>query len=193
MQQTLKTYRELNQLTQQELAKQSGISLRTIQRIESGSSKGSAYVIKSLCKTLGIELSQLALSETEANTDEAIQVTQPQLNWINLSTILGLIFPGLNLLIPALLYRGFKDQINNQPLARKMLSFQAFWLIGTLIILFIVPPMVHAVMGMREYGSYPLFVWLYVACVCINLMVIIRTSILMQQSGMPLRAVPSLF
>lgn len=50
---TLKQIREKQNLTQEELSEKSGISVRTIQRIEAGTPpKG--YTLKTLAKALGI-------------------------------------------------------------------------------------------------------------------------------------------
>ena len=44
----LKHYRRLHNLSQEGLAESSGISIRTIQRIEKGESVGSAYTLNAL-------------------------------------------------------------------------------------------------------------------------------------------------
>ena len=75
MKKSLKEHRTNEQLSQQELADKSGISIRTIQRIEKKLSSGSPYIIKSLCKALQIEVDDIELSTfipeiTEANSQK---------------------------------------------------------------------------------------------------------------------------
>ena len=54
----LKSFRELQNLTQEELSEKSGISVRTIQRIETGKDpKG--YTLRVLAKALEIEENEL--------------------------------------------------------------------------------------------------------------------------------------
>jgi transcriptional regulator with XRE-family HTH domain len=50
----LKHFRHINCLSQEKLAKNSGISIRTIQRIEEGKSVGSGYTINALATALNI-------------------------------------------------------------------------------------------------------------------------------------------
>lgn len=62
VQMNIKTLREQKHLTQEELAKQSGLSIRTIQRIESGQEpKGNTA--KVLARALDIDLSSLRKTE----------------------------------------------------------------------------------------------------------------------------------
>ena len=64
MQSKVKTLREAKNLTQTELAEKSGLSLRTIQRIESGQSlKG--FTLKAIAHTLETEPENLLSKEEE--------------------------------------------------------------------------------------------------------------------------------
>ncbi|MGK0449244.1 MAG: transcriptional regulator with XRE-family HTH domain, partial [Polaribacter sp.] len=58
-------HREKLNLTQEDLATKSGISVRTIQRIESGI-KPKGYTLERLCKALNITKEDLLAEENEA-------------------------------------------------------------------------------------------------------------------------------
>lgn len=73
----LKEIREQRNLTQEELSDSTGISVRTIQRIESGN-EPKGQTLKILLNTLGIEKHELL--NNEENPEETIQA------YINLST-----------------------------------------------------------------------------------------------------------
>jgi transcriptional regulator with XRE-family HTH domain len=190
---SLKEHRESKHLTQQELAEQAGISIRTIQRVEKGLSPGSPYVLKTLCNVLGVNITDIEMHGGKPNVSEtqpeeaAIQKTQnentvPQLKWINLSVVSVLLFPLLNLLLPCALYWNYRKSLPAKPDARKIISFQIFWTIGTLAVLLFVPAVVQAFLGMREYSGHPLFFWLYLLCVFINLFVVFDTAVRLNQS-----------
>lgn len=59
---TIKNLRVKRQLTQTELSEQTGITLRTIQRIENGEVKPSLHSLKVLSKALEVDLSSLQVS-----------------------------------------------------------------------------------------------------------------------------------
>ena len=70
MQTKVKNLRESKNLTQTELAEKSGLSLRTIQRIESGNiPKG--FTLKAIAKTLEIEPENLFPKEENISIDRA--------------------------------------------------------------------------------------------------------------------------
>ncbi len=59
---TIKNLRVKRQLTQTELSEQTGITLRTIQRIENGEVKPSLHSLKVLSKAFEVDLSALQVS-----------------------------------------------------------------------------------------------------------------------------------
>ncbi|KOY84325.1 DNA-binding protein [bacterium 336/3] len=121
----LKKIREKLNLTQEELSDKSGISVRTIQRIESGiEPKG--QTLKILAKTLGVKEEEL-LEKTEVE----IEINSTLIKIINLSSLPFIVFPPANIMIP-LLIMFVKKQFN--PLAKQIVSVQILWLISAVII-----------------------------------------------------------
>lgn len=130
----LKQLREQKNLTQEELSEKSGISVRTIQRIESGT-KPKGYTLKALSAALKTEGNELLFIEvvndiTVEKTTE-IPATESTIDYskiklINLSSILFVILPPFNILAPVFLSHVFKQK---NIITRQIISLQIFWTI----------------------------------------------------------------
>ena len=133
----LKQIREQQNLTQEELSEKSGISVRTIQRIESGT-KPKGYTLKSLSKALEIGENELLSNEVETEI-ETISEKQPveilatengldygKIKLINLSSVLFIILPPINILFPLILSHVLKQKNH---LTRQIISLQILWTI----------------------------------------------------------------
>jgi transcriptional regulator with XRE-family HTH domain len=172
----LKEIRELQNLTQEELAESSGISVRTIQRIEAGTiPKG--YTLRTLSKTLGIpenvlqniqsieiEEEQTPVQEKTKQTEEAT-INYSLLKIINLSSLPFVVLPPLNILIP--LFLMFKLKQKNL-LVKQIISMQIIWTIFAPIIF-----MLWIFLKLR--GNYTLAIMVLI--VLSNLFIIIRNAI----------------
>lgn len=130
----LKLIREEQNLTQEELSEKSGISVRTIQRIESGiTPKG--YTLKALSNALKISGKEL-LNEappTQLSEKETISISVKQneidfskIKLINLSSIIFVVLPPLNILAPLILSCALKQK---NDLTKKIVSLQILWTI----------------------------------------------------------------
>ena len=131
----LKVIRESNNLTQEELSEKSGISVRTIQRIETGKNpKG--YTLRILAKVLEVEENKLINTEPIQNIteiveekeklEEAILINYSYLKLINLSSIPFIITPPLNIIIPLVLMFAMKQK---NILSKQLISIQIVWTI----------------------------------------------------------------
>jgi len=120
-------YREKLNLTQEELADKAGVSTRTIQRIEKGTApKG--HTLKVLAKALEVSEDELHTAKPEIDTDI---INHQIVKYINLSSILGVIFPPLNILFPFLLMN-YKKQVN--VLTKQLVSIQIFYTIISFVV-----------------------------------------------------------
>jgi transcriptional regulator with XRE-family HTH domain len=101
--------RELRQkkgLTQEDLAAKTDISIRTIQRIESGEVDPRAYTLQSIAAALEVDFEMLASSETQA--DKALDKESSRwLPLLHLSGLLLLIIP------PIILWIWKRDEVRN--------------------------------------------------------------------------------
>ena len=131
----LKTIREFQNLTQEELSAKSGISVRTIQRIETGKDpKG--YTLRVLAKALDVKENELRTQEVEDETiqntqekeeaEDAIVINYSSLKLINLSSIPFIIIPPLNIIVPLILVMTMKQK---NTLTKQVISVQILWTI----------------------------------------------------------------
>lgn len=129
----LKSLRELQNLTQEELAEKSGVSVRTIQRIETGK-EPRGYSLRILAKALEVAESDLQNQEIERGTTAIIQektketllINYAALKLINLSTIPFIVLPPFNIIIPLILMVTMKQK---NTFTKQLISVQILWTI----------------------------------------------------------------
>lgn len=119
--------REKANLTQEELAEKSGVSVRTIQRIEAGT-EPKGHTRRSVARALGVKECELVEIK---GTDPADQSDFTFLKLINLSSLPFTVLPPANIVLPIILMFA-KRQFN--PLAKQIVSVQIFWTILSVII-----------------------------------------------------------
>lgn len=130
----LKAIREQKNLTQEELSEKSKISVRTIQRIESGT-EPKGHTLRVLAQILEIEESELlhtrvqSINENTGGEETDEEEKGPQINYsyikiINLSSLIFTLLPPLNIFVPLMLMFTLKQ---NNSLARQIISVQMIW------------------------------------------------------------------
>lgn len=164
--------REQLKLTQQELSEKTGVSVRTIQRIEAGTvPKG--YTLKALCNALEI-------NEAELLGNKITEADNSQHQWvkiINLSSLLFTLFPPLNVLIPVFILF-FKKQ--NNVLTRKIISIQILWTVIAAL-LFIVILILTDWLGIQtQFKLLIPIVWILV-----NIIIILRNAVVLSKDKNP--------
>lgn len=112
----LTTLRKQHNLTQEELSEKTKLSVRTIQRIESGQ-QPKGHTLKTLTQFFEVNEHYFEAQQT---------TTKPQVNFtvvklINLSTLLFTFFPPCNIIVP-LLIAYFKKEMNT--LTKQLISLQ---------------------------------------------------------------------
>ena len=153
-------YREKNNLTQTVLAKKSGLSLRTIQRIENGNTpKG--FTLKSLAKALEINPENLLNKKIDL---EKIKI-------INISTLSFFIIPFGNIILPAILTFISKNE-KTKSLGKDILSIQIIWTITTSILL-IISPFIQRWLLI----NIPLLIVVLIILICINIFITFKNAI----------------
>ena len=124
----LKELRNQKGMSQEVLADESGLSLRTIQRIENGATNPTGDSLKRLSNALNINPDDLL--------DWAIKEDKRYLIFLNLSALTFLFFPMLGILIPFILWTSKKGKIKNiNKLGRNLINFEITWT----ILLFFIP------------------------------------------------------
>ncbi len=95
-----RTRRELG-WTQQDLAHESGVSLRTVQRLEKNSQEVSSYTLKQIGAALKIPLGELTFLSSGPDSDERRSVESVKA--LYLSSAFFVLWPLLGLLVPVIL------------------------------------------------------------------------------------------
>tara|TARA_R110002050_G_scaffold109796_3_gene221132 strand:- start:3620 stop:4156 length:537 start_codon:yes stop_codon:yes gene_type:complete len=153
--------REKLNYTQSELSEKSGISVRTIQRIESGANlKG--HTLKAIAFALNINPSEL-----NGTSKEKIQFNYPLIKLINLSS-LSFLIPFANILIPLLIVHRKKEK---NTITKQIISIQILWTIIS-VTLFFTTEILQNVFLLNEQLSLVILV----ICMLINLFIIIRNA-----------------
>lgn len=138
----LKIAREQKNLTQEELAEKSKISVRTIQRIEAGT-EPKGHTLRALAAALETEETLLQDTETisevektsadvetvlsdvkETEVSQTDDINYSRIKMINLSSLFFTIVPPLNIFVPLLLMFILKQK---NSLARQIISVQMIW------------------------------------------------------------------
>ncbi|MEJ7822692.1 MAG: helix-turn-helix domain-containing protein [Chitinophagaceae bacterium] len=132
----LKSIRELQNLTQEELSEKSGISVRTIQRIEAGR-EPKGYTLRVLAETFGVQEKELLnkpfeienkedCNQETIENEEPIPVNYSIIKLVNLSSLPFIVLPLFNILIPLILI--FTMKVKN-PITKQIISLQIMWTI----------------------------------------------------------------
>lgn len=123
----LKELRNQKGLSQEVLADESSLSLRTIQRIENGETNPTGDTLQRLSNALNVNPDELI--------DWSIKEDNKYLTFLNLSALTFLFFPMLGILVPFILWSSKKGKIKNiNKLGKDLINFEITW---TLILFFI--------------------------------------------------------
>lgn len=117
--------------SQEELAEKSGLSLRTIQRIENGETDPRGDSLQRLSAAFDVQPNDLI----EWNTRE----DNSALEVLNLSSLAFLVFPLFGIVVPLIVWTGKKNQIKGfDKLAKEILTFQIIWCVAVFVVFAIV-------------------------------------------------------
>lgn len=162
MKSKVQQFREEKNLTQSELAQKSGLSLRTIQRIEAGNiPKG--FTLKALANTFEIEPEKLLPSKENTNLD--------RIKWINFSSLIGLIIPFGGVIFPFILTYKTKDP-RIKELGKSIVSIHII-LATALAISQIASPFIQKGLSLH----FPLFLYPLLFIYALKLLVVILNGI----------------
>lgn len=177
----LKKIRELKNLTQEELAEKSGLSVRTIQRIEAGvQPKG--YTLKALALSLGVPETDLRIPEIQIKKETEIEETpgipekEKSVNFtlvklINLSSIPLAWFPVANVLPPLLIMLFTKEK---STIVGQIISLQIF--------LAIISPVVFMIAALFKPG-HSVVLTVMILLVLMNMYIILRNAYEIDRKG----------
>uniref|UniRef100_UPI0032173F66 helix-turn-helix domain-containing protein n=1 Tax=uncultured Draconibacterium sp. TaxID=1573823 RepID=UPI0032173F66 len=109
-------------LSQEELAEITGLSLRTVQRIENGESEPRGDSLRRLSVAFDVSPDEIV--------DWTVKEDNGFLLGLNLSALTFIVFPLLGILVPLIVWISKKDKVKNvNELAKDLLNFQITWTI----------------------------------------------------------------
>lgn len=174
----LKKIREKRNLTQEELAEKSGLSVRTIQRIEAGT-EPKGYTLKTLASSLDVSETDLLtpIIPTEESVVENPIFQEPVLEIenepsenltlikiINLSSLLFCWFPIANFLPPLLIMLISKQKT---PLVKQIISLQ--------IILAVIAPIIFMLVVFLKLGKQSVMITI-ITLILADIYIILRNA-----------------
>ncbi|WP_339904738.1 helix-turn-helix domain-containing protein [uncultured Cyclobacterium sp.] len=122
----IKELRNRKGISQEELSEKSGLSLRTIQRIENGETEPRGDSLKRLASTFNVSPDEI--------TDWQIVEDNTIVNLLSLTQFSFLVFPILGVLVPLVIWISKKDKIKNvDKIGKAIINFQITWTIVVFI------------------------------------------------------------
>ena len=116
----LKDIRKRKGLSQEALAENSKLSLRTIQRLENNETEPTAHTLRRISDTLNIDQEELTVREKEEDS--------AYLQTLNISTLTFFLFPLLGIITPTILWAAKKDRFRNlNKVATAIINFEITW------------------------------------------------------------------
>jgi transcriptional regulator with XRE-family HTH domain len=166
----IKKQRERFGYTQSELAKQTGLSLRTIQRLEKNEKPPKGHSLKVLSQVFDMTPSDFQQAFNTEKTPR-FQPEDVSIRLINLSVLGFFIFPFGNIFLTWYMWRRNRTTALVDEIGRRIINFQILWSLLLCILLSISPFIEH-------YLSLPIRpIWLSLfGLIAINLIVVFRTA-----------------
>lgn len=164
----IKQLRKQKGMSQELLADESGLSLRTVQRIENGESNPTGDSLKKLSNALNVNPDELI--------DWSIKEDPKFLTNLNLSALTFLVFPLLGILIPFVLWIPKKGKVKRlNQLGRELINFQITWTLA----LFLIPILLFLVSKMELIAglSFSSFIAYVIVLYIFNLILIMLNTI----------------
>ncbi|RNC87010.1 MAG: helix-turn-helix domain-containing protein [Winogradskyella sp.] len=133
----IKNLRKTSGLTQSELAKQSSLSLRTIQRLESSNNMPKGYTLQALAKVFNIAPEAIQDEFKAAKLSNNDDITK--IRFINLSVLSFIGIPFGNILVPFILWWRNRKSKHVDEIGRRIINFQILFTVVLSILLSLSP------------------------------------------------------
>lgn len=157
-------------LSQESLANNSNISLRTIQRIEKGITPRTS-TLKILCEALELDFNEFVNPDSSDEIDHEIRVIKR----MNLSILVLLLIPFFNLIVPFLIWKLNRKLTQLNSHAGKVISFQIIWTLVSFVIFFATVLISNIISGSAGEGHFWAFIALII-CVVWNISVVSKST-----------------
>ena len=182
----IKKLRQKFGLTQVDLVEETGLSLRTIQRLERENKAPKGYSLKVLSAVFDIEPN--LLHEQFLSTQKTFSSDLLSLKVINLSVLAFFGIPFGNMILPMIIWRKKRQSKLVDDAGRRIINFQIIWSVILCILLCISP-----FIDKTTQTSPPLILIVLFIAVVINLSVVVFTAISLHRNNLDFLNLPIQF
>lgn len=152
----IKEIRITKGFTQEELAENASVNLRTIQRIENNENNPSGKTLRLICEALNVNLESIYdYGKTEDKTFIIL---------FHISVIVFVVFPIGNVILPLILWLTKKDKVLGlNEIGANLINFQILWTILFYSV------MVAGVLGNLMHSQFKMFIYSIIVLYIMNL------------------------
>jgi transcriptional regulator with XRE-family HTH domain len=166
-------FRKRKGYSQERLAKESKLSIRTIQRLESNMTNPSGYTLISIAKILEVDVSELQREIIKEKPENDIY---DLLNRMNVYGLMGIVLPFCNVIFPYLFWRKYKVLPEVDSCGRRIINFQLFWTLIVSINFLLTPTIQYYIYKHFKIGFGPIAWILFIMLIVYNAYKVYRTS-----------------
>ncbi len=150
----LSEFRKAKGLSQENLAEDAGISLRTLQRIEKEGTNPHGDTLKRIAEVLDISIDELV--------DHSLEINYNYIRGMHYSSLLFVIIPLANIILPLIFWMRKKDKVKDlSAYAMNLINWQITWIIMVFIPLAIIIPKFYFVSRSIEMPKPVSLIMLY--------------------------------
>jgi len=165
--------RDERKMSQEELSAASGISVRTIQRIEKDEVKPRPYTTRKLLEALNISLEEFNAYSYNYSNDTIED--GPKLNRFIMSNFLIFLLPVIFLVVLVIIWKKGKWSNTANLICKRILSFQILWTILSVIITLLTPFVIRLFGGQYVVGQlFPTPILVYLGLSFIDVFIVFK-------------------
>lgn len=161
----------------EELSFRSGVSAKTIQRVENDLSNPRGFTLQKIADTLDLDIEVLTNSFEQLDSiDQLNEKGIDELKKLNLSVLGMIILPLTNLFFPLLYFTKYKSLSLVNRYGSKIVSFQLLWCVITALFL-IAAPFIRVSLNLVSITSFGSILFTYLLFWLFNLGVTIKIAL----------------
>ena len=173
----IKQIREKSGYTQIDLSKKTGLSLRTIQRLDTSDKAPKGHSLKVLSEVFNLEPLVLLKKFQSIQQNKALDTLS--IKYMNLSVLAFLGIPFGNIILPLLMWRNKRKSKRVDEAGRRIINVQILWSI--LLCLFLsISPFINVV----TVSSFPIILIVLIIAIIINIIVVITTAMALHRNDL---------
>jgi len=182
----IKSTREKWGYTQLDLSKKTGLSLRTIQRLESNNKEPKGHTLTVLTEVFNMQPS--VLQDLFKSIEQTKESETTSIRLINLSVLAFLGVPFGNIILPILLWKRKRESKIVDEFGRRIINFQILWS-ATLCLLLCISPFINKLF----LSGTPLILAVLFTAMAINIIIVCVTAFKLQRNDLDFLKIPIRF